>query len=154
GNLIISSPLAGAFLLRGCTRCCLGDQRWRGDVGKAATIVRALDGRMRALGSLIRCGLTINNGVLVPDAMAEQETAELLEITERSADRYALNCAQCVGGITLVARYGPHHAEGLALLRVVREAALQQQFTRIAATLVATHLATAGGRAGNGEGAI
>jgi adenylate cyclase len=154
GNLIISSPLAGAFLLRGCTRCCLGDQRWRGDVGKAATIVRALDGRMRALGSLIRCGLTINNGVLVPDAMAEQETAELLEITERSADRYALNCAQYVRGITLVARYGPHHAEGLALLRVVREAALQQQFTRIAATLVATHLATAEARAGNVDGAI
>ena len=154
GNLIVSSPLAGAFLLRGCARCCLGDQRWRGDLGKAATIVRAFDGRMRALLILLKCGLTINNGVLVPDEMAQQETVELLEIVERSADRYALNCARYARGLTLVARYGPHHAEGLALLRAVREAALQEQFTRIAATLVGTYLAAEGGGAGNVDGAI
>jgi adenylate cyclase len=154
GSLIVSSPLAGAFLLRGCARCCLGDQRWRGDLGKAATIVRAFDGRMRALLLLLKCGLTINNGVLVPDEMAEQETAELLEIVERTADRYALNCARYARGLTLVARYGPHDAEGLALLRAVREAALQRQFTRIAATFAGTHLAAAEARAGNVDGAI
>ncbi len=154
GNLIVSSPLAGAILLRGCARCCLGDHRWRGDLGEAATIVRGFDGRMRALLSLIKCGLTINNGVLLPDEMAQQETAELLGIVERSADRYALNCARYARGLTLVAHYGPHHAEGLALLRAAREAALQEQFTRMAATLVGTHLAAAEARAGNLDGAI
>jgi adenylate cyclase len=154
GNLIVSSPLAGAFLLRGCARCCLGDQRWRGDLGKAATIVRAFDGRMRALLMLLKCGLTINNGVLVPDAMARQETAELLEIVERSADRYTLNCARYARGLTLVAHYGPHHADGLALLRAAREAALQEQFTRIAAPLAGTYLAAEKARAGNVGGAI
>ena len=154
GNFIVSSPLVGAIMLRGCARCCLGDQRWRGDLAEAATMVRAFDGRMRALLLLIKCGLTINNGVLLPDATAQHETAELLEIVERSADRYALNCARYVRGLTLVAHYGPHHADGLALLRGAREAALQEQFTRMAATLVGTHLAAAESRAGNVDGAI
>jgi adenylate cyclase len=154
GNLIVSSPLVGAIMLRGCARCCLGDQRWRGDLGKAATIVSAFDGRMRALMLLLKCGLTINNAVLVPDAMAQQETAELLGIVERSADNFTLNCARYVRGLTLVAHDDPHPTEGLALLRAAREAALQEQFTRIAATLVGTYLAAEGGGAGNVDGAI
>ena len=122
GNLIVSSPLAGAFLLRGCARCCLGDQRWRGDLGKATTIVSAFDGRMRAMMLLMKCEHAGDDGVLVPDAMAEQETAELLEIVERSAANFTLNCARYARGLTLVAHYGPHHADGLALLRAAREA--------------------------------
>ena len=140
GNLIIGSPLVGAIMLGGCARCFLGDQSWRDDVDQAATMVRAFDPTLRAVMLLFRYSLILN-GVWLPDAAALHETAELLEIAERSADNLTLACARYVRGLALVAHDGPGRDDAFALLAAAREAALQERFTLMAVTWVDMQLA-------------
>ena len=49
----------------------------------------------------------IANGVWLPDAAALQETAEVLEVAERSGDDLTLACARYVHGVALVATAAP-----------------------------------------------
>ncbi|MGO9349850.1 MAG: adenylate/guanylate cyclase domain-containing protein [Mycobacterium sp.] len=151
GNFIISSPLAGAIMFRGCARCYLGDPGWRADVEQSTTMVRAYDPTMRALMLLFKYAL-IANGVWLPDAAAVQETAELLEVAERSGDNLTLACARQVHAL---ANYdAPHRQDIFALLAAVREAALQERYTLVAAMGVDTWLADEKARAGDVDGAI
>ena len=154
GNLIIGSPLAGAITLRGCARCYLGDPRWRADIDLSATMVRAFDATLRAILLLFKYVLTISGGLLLPDAAALDETAELLEIAERSGEDFTLACARFVRGRTLVVSDDPQHADGLALLAAAREAAVQERFTLPAAWIVDTCLAEEKARVGDLDGAI
>ena len=153
GNLIIGSPLVGAIMLGGCARCFLGDQGWRDDVDQAATMVRAFDPTLRAVMLLFRYNL-IPNGVWLPDAAALHETAELLEIAERSADNLTLACARYVRGLALVAHGGPERDDAFALLAAAREAASQERFTLLAVTWVDMHLANENIRTGDFDSAI
>jgi adenylate cyclase len=154
GNLIIGSPLAGAITLRGCARCYLGDPRWRDDLDQSATMIRAFDATLRAILLLFKYVLTISGGLLLPDAAALDETAELLEIAERSGDDFTLACARFVRGLMLVASDHPQHADGLALLATARDAALQERFTLPAAWIVDTCFAEEKARVGDLDGAI
>ena len=154
GNLIIGSPLAGAITLRGCARFNLGDPRWRDDIDQSATMVRAFDATLRAVMLLFKYVLTISGGLTLPDVAALDETAELLEIAERSGDDFTLACARFVRGLTLVASDGPQHADGLAMLATAREAAVQERFTMPAIWLVDTRLAEEKARGGDLDGAI
>ncbi|MDT5136014.1 MAG: adenylate cyclase, partial [Mycobacterium sp.] len=87
GNLILGSPLAGAIMLRGCARCCLGDPSWRDDVEQSATMILAFDVTLRAVLLVFKYSLAIN-GTWLPDAAALHETAAMLEMAERSSDDF------------------------------------------------------------------
>jgi adenylate cyclase len=154
GNLIIGSPLAVAIVLRGCARCCLGDQRWRADMDTAVTMGRAFDATTLALILVFKYGVTIPNGVVLPDAAALQETAELLEIAEQSGDNFTLACARFVRGLTLVAHNGAQRADGFTFLAAARDAAVQERFTMIAAAIIDTVFAEEKALAGDLDGAI
>ena len=156
GNLIIGSPLTGAILFRGCARCFLGEPDWRADVDQATTMVRAYDPTMRALMLLFKYSM-VANGVWLPDAAAVQETAELLEVAERSGDNLTLACARQVHGIALASHDAPPAEAGqdvFALFSAVREAALQEQYTMVAAMGVDIWLADEKARAGDLDGAV
>jgi adenylate cyclase len=103
---------------------------------------------------LYKYAVTIPNGVLLPDARALQDTAELLESAERSGATYTLACAQYVRGLALVYRDGPERAAGPALLAAAQQAGFQQRFTRLAGATVETMLANEKARVGDLEGAI
>jgi adenylate cyclase len=107
-----------------------------------------------AMGLYFTYSLTLLGGVLLPDVAALAETAELLEVAERSGDDFTLACAQFVRGLTLVHHGGPQSGDGFALLIAARDAALQQRFVVIAATVVDIHLAKEKARAGDLDGAI
>ncbi|HUO39863.1 MAG TPA: AAA family ATPase [Mycobacterium sp.] len=154
GNLIIGSPLTGAIMLRGVTRFYLGDPGWRADIDRSATMTRAFDATLHAVVLFFKYVLTLSGGLLLPDAADLDETAELLEIAERSGDDFTLAAARFVRGRTLVASGGPQYADGLAMLATVREAALQERFTMAAAWVVDTCFAEEQARAGNFDGAI
>ena len=98
--------------------------------------------------------LTISGGLMSPDAAALDETAELLEIAERSGDDFTLACARFVRGLTLVASDDPQNTEGLAMLAAAREAAVHERFTLPAAWLVDLRLAEEKARTGDFDGAI
>ena len=154
GNLIIGSPLASAITLRGCARFYLGDPRWRKDIHQSTTMIRAFDATLRAVMLLFKYTLTISGGLMSPDAADLDETAELLEIAERSGDDFTLACARFVRGLTLVASDDPRHADGLAMLAGAREAAVHQRFTLPAAWLVDTRLAEEKAQTDDFDGAI
>jgi adenylate cyclase len=152
GDLVIGSPLITAVMLRGLARGCLGDRGWRDDVDRATTMVRDFDPTMRALMMLYKySGM---GTAMVPDATALLETAELLEVTERSGDNLALACAQFVRGLTLVEAGGPQRAEGLELLTQAREAAARERFTMAVIGLVDLEVAKERARTGDVDGAV
>jgi adenylate cyclase len=153
GNLIVGSPLVGAIMLGGCARCFLGDHGWRDEVDLAATMVRAFDPTLRTVLLLYKYALVLN-GVWLPGAAALHETAELLEIAERSGDNLTLACARYVRGLALVAHGGPERDDAFALLAAAREAALEERFTLLAATWVDMHLANENIRTGDFDRAI
>jgi adenylate cyclase len=154
GTMPLGDPLGGAILMRGCARCCVGDPRWRADIDTAASTVRAFDATLRALLLQYKHCLTIPQGVLLPDAAALHETAELLEVTQRSGDDFTLASARFARGCVLVAHDGPQRADGLALLAAAREAAVQERFSLIAAPMVDTVFAEEKARMGDLDGAI
>jgi adenylate cyclase len=145
--------LIGAIMLGGCARCLLGDQRGRADIERATAMVRAFDPTLRAIMLMFKYSLIVN-GVWVPDAAALQETAEVLEIAERSGDDLTLACARYVHGRALVVYGGPQREDAFPLLAAAREAALQERFTVVAATFVDLLVAREKSSAGDLDGAI
>lgn len=124
GNLIIGSPLIIAMMMRGIGHACLGDGTWRDDVEKAARMVRELDPATRALVLLYKYGVGIECGLMLVDEAALQETAEMLEVAERSGDDFTLACGRLVRGLSLVNHEVRQHDNGFDLLAKAREAAL------------------------------
>ena len=153
GNLILESPLVGAIMLRGCARCCLGDPRWRDDVEQSATMARAIDVTLRAVLLVFKYSIAAN-GAWLPDAADSDETAEVLEIAERSGHDFTLSCARYVRGKTLLMHGGPQRDDGIALLATAREAALQERFTMGVSAFIDIHLANEKVRVGDLDGAI
>lgn len=153
GNLIIGSPLAGATVLRGCARCFLGDPDWRVDLDTGVTMARAFEPALRAIMLLFKYNL-IPYGVWLPDAASLQETAEMLDIAERSGDDLTLACARYVHGVALLSYDGGSREEAFALLAAAREAALQERFTLGADTLVNLFIANEKLRIGDLDAAI
>ncbi|MGO9508840.1 MAG: cyclase, partial [Mycobacterium sp.] len=153
GNFILAAPLVGATMLRGVARAALGDRGWTTDVEQATTMVRAFNPTLRALMLFFKYML-IPNGVRVIDAAALLDTAEVLELAERSGDNLTLACAQCTRGIVLVTLGGAQRDDAIPLLAAAREAALQERFTLLAATWVDLVFAFEKARTGDLDGAI
>jgi len=153
GNLVIGSPLTAAIMIRGCARCFLGDPDWREDVDQAITMIRAFEPSLRAIMLLFKYML-IADGVWLPDAAAVHETAEMLEIAERSGDNLTLACAQFVHGLALATYDGFRREDAFALLAAAREAALHERFTLGAAALVNVFVAKEKSRTDDLDGAI
>lgn len=135
GDLIIGSPLTAATLLRGCARCLQGHPGWGADIGRAATMVRAFDPTLRAIILLFKYVLYAA-GTWLPDVAALQETADLLDVAERSGDDFTLGCARYVRGLALAAQPGPQREDAFALLSAAREAALHERSMMSLATFV------------------
>ncbi|MDP7704639.1 adenylate/guanylate cyclase domain-containing protein [Mycobacterium sp. TY815] len=153
GNLILSSPLAGAMMLRGCARCCLGDPGWRVDVDRSAVMVRAFDLTLRALVMVFKYSLAVNETWL-PNTEDLNEATVVLEMAERSGDDFTLACARYVRGLTLLTQGGQPRAEGIALLAAAREAAVQERFTMAIIGFIDTHIARDKIRVGDLDDAI
>jgi adenylate cyclase len=117
-------------------------------------IIRAFDAPTRLVTLNFKYSLTVPDRVLVPDAAARQEAAELLDIAHQSGHDVTLAYARFLHGLTLVANDGPQRKDGFALPAAAREAAVEERFTRVAAPIVDTLLATEKARAGDLDGAI
>jgi adenylate cyclase len=154
GDLILGSPPAIAIAVRGAARSCLGIAGWKGDLRNAVAMARAVD--PTTLGGVMWCAyvFAIPNGLLLPDATTLRDTAEALALAEQSGDDMALEVARTARGLTLVHRGGPEHEAGFDLLAQVREAAIQERFTKLMVPIEDIHLAQERTRLGDLDGAI
>jgi adenylate cyclase len=140
-------------MLKGVARSYLGDRGWTADVEQATTMVRAFNPTLRALMLFFKLML-IPNGICVPDSADLRDTAEVLELAERSGDNLTLACARCARGIVLAAGDGVQRDAAIPLLAATREAALQERFTLAAATWVDLFFAIEKARTDDLDGAI
>lgn len=135
GDLIIGSPLAAATLLQGCAKCFVGNPEWRTDVDQASALVRAFDPTLRAIISMFKYVLHAV-GAWLPDDAALQETAEMLDIAERSGDNLTLACAQYARGLALASHPGPEREDAHPLMSAARNAALHERSMMSLATFI------------------
>jgi len=154
GNLFIGSPLALATTWRGAARGCLGIPGWRDDLAKGVAIARTMDPISHIITVVFHYVVAIPNGVLPADATALRDTAEALEIAERSGDDVALDLARAARGVALVNQTGPQREHGFELLAQLRASALQERSTMTGVAIVDYHMARQKAAVGNVDGAI
>ncbi|MGE5697079.1 MAG: adenylate/guanylate cyclase domain-containing protein [Candidatus Sericytochromatia bacterium] len=153
GNLVIGSPLAAAFVLKGIGRACTGEPGWKDNVEHGVALAKPMDAVSRA-GALLFKYSCLTSWALVADETALEETADMLMIAERSGDDWTLACARFIRGLVLVRQGGPERDEGFALLALAREASVQERFTMIAVTIIDIEIATERMRSGDLDGAV
>jgi adenylate cyclase len=120
----------------------------------SVAMARAVDPTTRASVMWFTYVHAIPNGVLLPDATALRDTAELLAMAEQSGDNFALDLARTARGITLAGQDDAQRGAGLDLLAKVCERALDERFSLMALPIVDIHLAREKARLGDLDGAI
>ena len=156
GNLIFESPLPIAFTTRGFARWCLGIPGWKDDFGRAITTARPLlrDPGMIAGVLWFTYVLAIPYGVLLPDATARRDAAELLSIAEQAGDDLAVDLARGLYGLVLAYQDGSARKRGFELLAKARERTADNRFSLTNLPLVDAHIAREKARTGDINGSI
>ncbi|HVQ53275.1 MAG TPA: adenylate/guanylate cyclase domain-containing protein [Mycobacterium sp.] len=153
GNLVFGSPLALLLAIRGTVRYRMGDAAWRGDADRAVEMARDYDPACLVFAVMYKY-LGIAGGALLPDDAALQDTAEALQLAERSGDDFALAAAQFVRGVTLLYGGDEDRDAGLDLLRLTRDACLRERFSTTTLAFIDSRFAKEQARKGDLEGAI
>ncbi|MGE5694516.1 MAG: adenylate/guanylate cyclase domain-containing protein [Candidatus Sericytochromatia bacterium] len=156
GALVGGSPLAMAIVMRGVARYCLGRADWKDDIRDALAMadhVGELTGRVGIRWYVLL--EPIVSGVLVSDANAVRDAAEMLTTTEQTGDDYLLLLARQALGIHLINQRGAEREAGLQLLADLREATAGEQFPSPGfVPLFDIHIASEHARLGETEDAI
>jgi hypothetical protein len=153
GELLIGSPLAQATMLRGLTRCCMGDRAWRDDIDLAVDMARATAPWTQVVALAYPYVVHVPTGALLPDATAVRLTAEALRIAELSGDDFTLSMARLAAGFVLLRRNDSDHDAAFKLLELARESPVRND-NRFGVMIVDTQLAAEKARTGDATGAI
>jgi adenylate cyclase len=141
--------------MRGLARWCLGIGDWKGDFQQAiATAHASLDVTMLAGAMWFAYLIAIPYRVLLPDAAALRDTAEMLAIAEQSGDDLALDLARTTRGVTLVAHDVPERQAGFDLLAMVRERCVHETFALTVLPVIDSYIAREKARLGDVDSAI
>jgi adenylate cyclase len=154
GDFLVGSPLAMALAFRGSNRYCLGLPGWKEDFNQAIATARAVDAHSYLATVLLKYGFAVQVGALLPDAAAERDTVEALEVAEHSGDDFAVDAARLSRAIVL-ARQGDSHSETVrGLLAQAREAHLRHGYSQNAVRIVDTEIANEKAKIGDIDAAI
>jgi adenylate cyclase len=153
GNFLTGSPLAFATGMVASAKCALGQREWRADFDKAIEISR-VDPTTYVSIVMFKYILGIPCGALLPDGVAQQESAEALQIAERCSEDFALHSAQLTRGIVLLATEHGDRALGLSLLDKARSAAVNGGFMLAKVPAIDVQIAAEKARIGDLDGAI
>ena len=130
GDLVIGSPLAIALVFRGAAEMSLGSPGFREHFDAGVAIARGVDPTSFALATMFKYA-SLPMGAYLADDAALRETADALEIAEKSGDPLTLAAALMARGVTLFNRRGPERDEGYRLLSKLQELAVAEQFGQI-----------------------
>src|SRR5262249_3562831 len=154
GDLILGSPLSHAIARRGHVRMGLGMREWLDDAATSIAMAAPLDSTSYVFALLWKYVASIPFGALPPDVTAMRETAEALQIAERTSDDFILGMGRLSRGLALVSRDGPQREAGLDLFTQARDAAATERFSLSALTIVDPEFAMEKARTGDLDGAI
>jgi hypothetical protein len=150
----IGSPLAAAIVMRGSCRYCLGLPGWREDLDQGIAMFRSVDPACYHIPVVWKYRFAGHAGVLLPDAAADRDTAEAMEMAEHSGDDFAVDGARVSRGLVLINQGGSQRAAGFALLAQFRQANLRHGYAKNVVRTVDTEIAKEKARTGNIDGAI
>ncbi|MGO9286852.1 MAG: ATP-binding protein [Mycobacterium sp.] len=150
----IASPLAMAIMLRGACRYCLGLAGWREDLDQAIAMARSVDLTSLIVPVLYKYRFALHAGALLPDAAADRDTAQAMEMAEHSGDDLAVDGARVSRGLVLINQGGSQRAAGFALLAQFREAHLLHGYAKDVVQTVDTEIAKEKATTGDVDGAI
>jgi hypothetical protein len=153
-NIVLGSPLAVAYGLRGISRVALGMPGWRADFDQATTIAKSVDLTSHVAGILYKYVIAADSGALVPDATALAETAEALEAAEKGGDDFSLDAVRLARGMVLVNSHASHRAAGLALVNQYRDACVRHGYATNVVRWANIENAKEKARVGDLDGAI
>lgn len=153
GNLIFGSPLAILTAIRGILRGILGQQGAKEDADRSVVLARQND-PVSLVFVIMYKYMSITAGGLLPDDQALHDTAEVLQIAERSGDDFALAAARFIRGITLYYRDGPERNDGFDFLMKTRDAAMRERFSMTTLAFIDSQIAREKARNGDLDGAI
>jgi adenylate cyclase len=150
----IGSPLAMAILMRGNCRYGLGVPGWREDLDQAIAMARSVDPTSFIVPVLYKYRFAAHAGALLPDAAADRNTAEAMEMAQHSGDDFQVDAARVSRGLVLINQGGSQRGAGFALLAEFREANLRHGYAKNVVRTVDTELAKEKARTGDVDGAI
>jgi len=153
GEMLIGSPLAQATMLRGLTRCCLGEPDWWDDIDRAIELGRSTAAWTQVVVLAYPYVVLLTIGALVADEMATRRTAEALRIAQQAGDNFTLAMASQARAMTMMRAHGPDESAGHELLMAARESPLRNE-NRFGVMLVDVELAAYKSRTGDLAGAI
>jgi adenylate cyclase len=153
GNFLTGSPLAFATAMRASARCALGQNNWREDFDRALELSQ-IDPTTYVSIVMFKYVLGIPSGALLPDEVAERETAEAMQIAERCSEDFALHSAQLTRGIVLISAQNQDRKRGFELLEQARSASLGERFISSMVPTVDVQIAADRSRSGDLDGAI
>jgi adenylate cyclase len=154
GDLIIESPLTLAMFARAAALGCLGQPGWKNEFEHAAAMCREINPGGRAPIELtFMHGIARENG-LIADPTILDDGEETLKLAEQRGDDYVLAAARLRRGLVLIKDDEPQHSEGIRLLSMARDAALENRFLMASVRLVDFALAKDHSRAGDVDVAI
>jgi hypothetical protein len=155
GNLLIGSPLAYAFTMRGIARYGLGRPGWRDDLQHGLAMARSAEPVSYAAAIALSYVAGIPNGVLRPDDSAVREIEDARRIAERSGDDFAVAFTQATLGMALVHRQTTAERDrGHKLLTEVGDAFLRGGHNLCDLPIVNMYVARERARRGDRDAAI
>ena len=150
----IGSPLAMAIMMRGNCRYCLGLPGWREDLDRAIAMARSVNPSSFIAPVLYKYRFAAHAGAVLPDAEADRNTAEAMEMAEHSGDDFVVDGARVSRGLVLINQGGSRRAAGFALLAEFREANVRHGYAKNVVRTVDTEIAKQKARTGDVDGAI
>jgi adenylate cyclase len=123
----LGSPLAIALLYRAQARAVVGDNSWRADLKRSIAMQRDLGQGPLVIVITYGYSLAVTNGLLLSDAAALAETADVLHSAEKSGDGVALALAQVARGLVLTHAAPSDQSAGVELLATGRQAQVLQR---------------------------
>jgi adenylate cyclase len=150
----IGSPLAAAILMRGSCGYSLGLPGWREDLDQAIAMFRSVDPASYHIPVVWKYRFAAHAGALLPDAAADRDTAEAMEMAEHSGDDFVVDGARVSRGLVLINQGGSQRTAGFALLAQFREANLRHGYAKNVVRTVDTEIAKEKARTGDVDGAI
>jgi adenylate cyclase len=153
GNFLTGSPLAFATAMRASARCALGQEKWKDGFDEAIEISR-VDATTYISTVMFKYVLGIPSGALLPDVVAQKETADAMQIAERCSEDFALHMAQLTRGIVMISAESGDRKQGFDLLERARSAALGERFILTMVPTIDLQTAADKARSGDLDGAV
>ena len=116
GDIVVASPLAWAYTLRGTAKMCLGRDGWLADMDAGGDLAASFDVQSQCNVALYKNVLATQYRLYIPDGHDLAFTADLLRVGIETHDSTPMTLVKLIRAVTLLNHSPEHRDEGMDLL--------------------------------------